>query len=57
MSGYLKVGDVVRLISGGTSMTIEKIDGDDVSCIWFEGSKVMRATFLYKTLKAVTDQN
>lgn len=57
MPGAFKVGDVVRLKSGGSRMTIEKVDGDDVLCVWFEGAKVERAIFLYDTLKAVTDQN
>ncbi len=50
MSGVFKVGDVVRLKSGGSRMTIEKVDGDYVSCVWFEGAKMERATFLYDTL-------
>lgn len=57
MSEPFKVGEVVRLKSGGSFMTIEKIEGDDVSCVWFEGARVERATFLYDTLKIVTNQN
>ena len=34
------VGDVVQLKSGGASMTVERVDGDDMSCVWFEGKKV-----------------
>lgn len=32
----LKVGDVVRLKSGGDLMTVEKIDGELVGCVWFQ---------------------
>jgi uncharacterized protein YodC (DUF2158 family) len=38
----LKIGDVVRLKSGGPKMTIAEIgDSDDkrVKCIWFDGNK------------------
>jgi uncharacterized protein YodC (DUF2158 family) len=31
----LQIGDVVKLKSGGPWMTVEKIEGDAVSCIWF----------------------
>lgn len=31
----LQIGDVVKLKSGGPWMTVYKIEGDDVSCIWF----------------------
>lgn len=36
-----KVGDVVRLISGGLWMTIEGFDDDEqniIRCKWFEGA-------------------
>ncbi|HSB96615.1 MAG TPA: DUF2158 domain-containing protein [Spongiibacteraceae bacterium] len=40
MAASFKVGDVVRLVSGGLWMTIEGFDdeaGDIVRCKWFEG--------------------
>lgn len=37
MSEALKVGDVVKLMSGGASMTITRIDDDgDAWCAWFD---------------------
>lgn len=51
MSDAFVVGDVVQLKSGGQVMTIEEIDGDDVSCVWFEGKALQRQTFGAGTLK------
>ncbi|MFH1719033.1 MAG: DUF2158 domain-containing protein [Planctomycetota bacterium] len=51
MSETFVVGDVVQLKSGGESMTVEEIDGDDVSCVWFEGKRLQRQTFGAGTLK------
>lgn len=31
----LQIGDVVKLKSGGPWMTVYKIQGDEVSCVWF----------------------
>ena len=28
------VGDSVRLKGGGVTMTVEKIESDDVTCVW-----------------------
>lgn len=33
----LKVGDVVRLKSGGPKMTVEEVRPTSVVCIWFTG--------------------
>ena len=46
METEFAVGDVVLLRSGGTRMTIEHIDGDQVACTWFEGKRLERATFV-----------
>ena len=52
MSEKFQVGDVVRLKSGGQTMTIEEIgDDDNISCVWFQGTEVKRAPFVSATLK------
>jgi uncharacterized protein YodC (DUF2158 family) len=45
MAEKIALGDVVKLNSGGEAMTVEEIDGEDVSCVWFEGKRVQRGTF------------
>jgi uncharacterized protein YodC (DUF2158 family) len=44
------VGDVVQPKSGGPKMTVEKIDGESITCFWFDGSKKSEGTFLSATL-------
>lgn len=51
MAEEFVVGDVVQLKSGGESMTIEEIDRDEISCVWFEGKNVKRDSFAAATLK------
>lgn len=51
MAETFAVGDVVQLKSGGESMTVEGVDGDDVSCVWFEGKRVQRESFAAGTLQ------
>ena len=51
MAETFEVGDVVTLRSGGTRMTVEQIDGERVSCTWFEGKKLERSTFTAGALK------
>lgn len=45
------VGDVVQLKSGGEKMTIEEVDGENVSCVWFDGKRAERSKFSSATLK------
>lgn len=45
------VGDEVFLKSGGDRMTVEEVDGESISCVWFKGSDVKRDTFPAVTLK------
>jgi len=54
MSAAFKVGDVVKLKSGGSRMTVSDIDGTDVTCVWFEGTKTQRDTFPAGTLTEYT---
>jgi len=56
VSEAFQVGDVVQLKSGGVSMTVEAIDGDDIACVWFEGKRVERNSFPTGTLQKYTFQ-
>lgn len=47
----LKVGDVVRLKSGGPQMTVQRI-GESVECSWFAGQEASRGTFTRSALIA-----
>jgi uncharacterized protein YodC (DUF2158 family) len=40
-----KVGDTVKLRSGGPLMTIYAIDSDEISCQWFNNDEIKGATF------------
>jgi len=51
MSNSFSVGDIVQLKSGGQPMTVEEVDGSDISCVWFEGKNAHRQTFVAATLK------
>ena len=62
MNTDFKIGDVVRLNSGGPDMTIARFE-DDVSdatkknafafCGWFEGKKLHQKTFPLEMLELV----
>lgn len=51
MAETFEVGDVVQLMSGGESMTVEAVEDNDISCVWFEGKKVQRGRFVAGSLK------
>jgi uncharacterized protein YodC (DUF2158 family) len=51
----IKVGDTVRLRSGGPIMTVEALDVDEqVICTWFEGTKKKHDRFALATLEPAT---
>lgn len=37
MSNARNAGDVVMLKSDGPAMTVQRLDGGDVECVWFSG--------------------
>ena len=37
MAEQIAVGDVVRFIGGGSSMTVEKVEGDEAICVFALG--------------------
>jgi uncharacterized protein YodC (DUF2158 family) len=46
------IGDKVRLKSGSPTMTVEKIDGDSVICVWTsKDRKIERGEFVAGTLE------
>jgi uncharacterized protein YodC (DUF2158 family) len=51
MTIKFEIGDVVVLKSGGEKMTVEEIDGDQISCLWSENKRIERACFNAATLK------
>ena len=52
MSSEFKIGDEVYLKSGGERMTVEEVDGESISYVWFDRSKApTRDTFPAGTLR------
>ena len=47
----LKVGDTVRLKSGGPLMTIESIEDKKAFCNWFSNDELKNGTFNIETLE------
>ena len=47
----IKIGDVVRLKSGGPRMTVEDLSGEYASCVWFENSRALRGEFRLQLLE------
>jgi uncharacterized protein YodC (DUF2158 family) len=50
----LKIGDTVRLKSGGELMTVEGLDTTDqnfVHCVWHDNKKSVRDTYHKDTLE------
>jgi uncharacterized protein YodC (DUF2158 family) len=45
-----KPGDTVRLNSGGPAMTVKAVEGDLISCDWFDGTKKCEDRFPAATL-------
>jgi uncharacterized protein YodC (DUF2158 family) len=56
MATTLKIGDVVRLKSGGPQMTVDQLgtrEGQEiVRCVWFEGTSKKTGTFPPVTLES-----
>jgi uncharacterized protein YodC (DUF2158 family) len=51
-----KIGDIVQLKSGGPNMTVVKVEGGWVNCMWFAGEhfdKVTSFSFPPDTLQLV----
>jgi uncharacterized protein YodC (DUF2158 family) len=51
-------GATVRLASGGPLMTIREVNGDTISCDWFDKQgRLRKANFLTEQLKEDHDQS
>ncbi|UXM95885.1 DUF2158 domain-containing protein [Bartonella sp. HY329] len=48
-----KVGDIVKLKSGGPAMTAQKVDGGKATCIWFKDDRLKTAVFRKDTIELV----
>jgi uncharacterized protein YodC (DUF2158 family) len=48
------IGDKVRLKSGGAAMVVEKIDGEDVHCVWQREGETKRDNYIAAVLEKVT---
>jgi uncharacterized protein YodC (DUF2158 family) len=57
MADEFKVGDTVRLKSGGPIMTIQDIGEGLASCIWFERTKREGGSFVIATLEHAERMN
>ena len=51
MPDQIEIGTVVSLKSGGPPMTVYHIQGDEVFCTYFEGTEMMRESFVLPELK------
>jgi uncharacterized protein YodC (DUF2158 family) len=51
MADAFEVGDAVQLKGGGPSMTVERIEKDEVLCSWPDGKKIHEKIFAAGALK------
>lgn len=49
------VGDVVRLNSGGSRMTVKSVHGEYVECVWQQSDQLKTEQFASAMLKRVVD--
>jgi uncharacterized protein YodC (DUF2158 family) len=52
----MKIGDTVRLKSGGPVMTVNGTTDDHIHCVWFVKTDVKSSTFQKAALEAATDE-
>lgn len=51
MAEVFKIGDTVRLKSGGPNMTVCHVEGENADCEWFANNKRKFGTFVIATLE------
>jgi len=49
-----KIGETVQLKSGGPRMTVESVEGTNVTCVWFHEQTAKYGTFPAATLNHYT---
>lgn len=49
----LQAREIVRLLSGGPTMTITSVQADDATCMWFERGVSRHGTFPVAALERV----
>ncbi|QZH75510.1 MAG: DUF2158 domain-containing protein [Erythrobacter sp.] len=45
-------GQVVQLKSGGPTMTVEWVEGEEAYCVWFDGKKTAGQKFKCSSLQS-----
>ena len=46
-----EVGDLVEIKSGGAPMTVDTVEGEWVTCMWYIGDKFTRMKFDQRTIR------
>ena len=52
-----KIGDIVKLKSGGPEMTVMKAGDSLITCQWFAGKKLALGRFEMDSLNLLTEDN
>ncbi len=52
----LKIGDTVRLKSGGPQMTVNSIEDNVIKCQWFDGNNLKEGVFHKDQLEVEPDE-
>ena len=51
-----EAGDIVRLDAGGPPMIVRAVSGDTAYCQWYTGVQLRQGTFLFTSLRNISDQ-
>ena len=46
-----EVGDLVEIKSGGAPMTVEAVEDEWITCMWYVGDKFTRMKFDHRTIR------